>query len=354
MRSTIQEFNVRAALWWRSLLLIGIAAVGGAIHVADGTLWPSALASLTLGIGCCFAGIFLLQTAGHQTPATNLELLTLRAILILQFAMLLTANPAAGFLRNGDGLPWMFASGVATAALAGLLCTAACPRVGAAAFGLVLTCHFLVGLWFLHHTNRPVIDTLMFQHHGAAALWDGSNPYVMRLADSYSPEHSARFYGPGVSVNGRLSFGFPYPPLSLFLVAPAYWLGDVRYAHLAAMTLAAALMGCARPSKWSYGVATLFLFTPRVFYVLGLAWTEPLAVLLLAAVVFCACRQPRAVPWMLGLLLAVKQYLALAIPLVALLVPDKFLWNRMGAALGRGIAVALAGRGWRVVVNYRG
>lgn len=342
MRSVIQEINVRPSLRWRSLLLIGIAALGGAIHVADGTLCPSALGSLTLAIGCCSAGIFLLPTADRETPGAGPELLALRVILIIQFGMLLTANPAAGFLREGDGLPWVFVSGVGVAAVAGLLCTAAGHRLGTVAFGLVLICHFLVGLWFLQHTNRPVIDTLMFQQHGAASLWEGSNPYAMRLADPYSPEHSALFYGPGVSVNGRLTFGFPYPPLSLFLVVPAYWLGDVRYAHLVAMTLAAALMGYARPSKWSYGVATLFLFTPRVFYVLGLAWTEPLAVLLLAAVVFCACRQPRAVPWMLGLLLAVKQYLALAIPLVALLMPGKFLWSRMGAALGRGIVVALA------------
>ncbi|MFA6560680.1 MAG: hypothetical protein WCV00_02085 [Verrucomicrobiia bacterium] len=333
---------MRATFRWRSLLLIGTAALGGAIHVADGTLCPTALASLTLAIGCCLAGIFLLRTAHREAPGAGPELLALRLILIIQFGMLLTSNPAAGFLREGNGLPWMFVSGVGVAAMAGLLCMAAGSRAGAAAFSLVLSCHFVVGLWFLQHTNRPVIDTLMFQHHGASALWEGSNPYAMRLRDTYSPENSAQFYGPDGSVNGRLTFGFPYPPLSLFLVAPAYWLGDVRYAHLLAMTLAAALIGFVRPGKWSYGVATLFLFTPRVFLVLGASWTEPLAVLLLAAVVFCACRRPTTAPWVLGLLLAVKQYMVLAVPLVALLLPAGFRWRKLGGLWWRSMAVALA------------
>ncbi|MCX6899308.1 MAG: hypothetical protein NT105_11445 [Verrucomicrobia bacterium] len=342
MGKIVQAFNVRADLRWRSLLLIGIAALGGAIHVADGTLCPTALASLTLAIGCCLVGIFLLRTAHREAPGAGSELLTLRLILIVQFGMLLTSNPAAGFLRDGNGLPWMFVSGVGIAAMAGLLCTAAGSRTGATAFSLVLICHFVVGLWFLQHTNRPVIDTLMFQHHGVASLWEGSNPYAMRLPDPYSPENSAQFYGLGGSVNGRITFSFPYPPLCLFFAAPAYWLGDIRYAHLLAMTLAAALIGYARPGKWSYGVATVFLFTPRVFYVLGASWIEPFAVLLLAAVVFCMCRRPRIAPWVLGLLLAVKQYMVLALPLFALLLPARFRWSELGRLLSRSVLVALA------------
>ena len=333
---------MRAALWWRSVLLVGLAALGGAIHVTDGYLSPNALAGLTIAIGCCFAGIFLLRTAGSPSPRTSPDLLVLRLVLIIQFGILLTSNPAKGFLRDGNELPWVLVTGVAVAAVAGLVCTMTDRRVGIAAFGLVLVCHFLLGLWFLQHTNRPVVDTLMFQHHGAAALWSGSNPYLMRLADPYSPENSAVFYGPEGSVNGHLTFGFPYPPLSLYLVAPAYWLGDVRYAHLLAMTLATALIGFARPGKWSYGVATIFLFTPCVFLVVGMSWTDPLVVMLLAAAVFCACRRPGMTPWALGLALAAKQYMLLAIPLMALLLPAQFQWKQLRGLLWRSLAVALA------------
>ncbi len=45
-------------------------------------------------------------------------------------------------------------------------------------------------------------------------------------------------YATGVSQNGRLQFGYPYPPLTLLLALPGHLLGDFRYAQLAALTLA--------------------------------------------------------------------------------------------------------------------
>src|SRR6185437_7177466 len=116
-----------------------------------------------------------------------------------------------------------------------------------------------------------------------------------------------------------LLFGFPYPPLSLLLVLPGYLLGDFRYAHLAATTLAGALIALSRPGRIATAAAALFLFTPRGFFVLEAGWTEPMAVLMLAALVFAACRAPRASPMIVGLLLVTKQYLVLAAPLVWLL-----------------------------------
>ena len=52
-----------------------------------------------------------------------------------------------------------------------------------------------------------------------------------------------------------------------------------------------------------------------MFLILDQSWTEPLVVVLLAATVFGACRTPRIVPYTFGMLIAVKQYLVLAVPL---------------------------------------
>jgi hypothetical protein len=69
--------------------------------------------------------------------------------------------------------------------------------------------------------------------------------------------------------------------------------------------------------------AALFLTTPRVFFVLEQAWTEPFVVFGLAAVVFVACRRPRVTPWLVGAFVALKQYLVLAVPAALLLVRDR-------------------------------
>ena len=73
--------------------------------------------------------------------------------------------------------------------------------------------------------------------------------------------------GPGLSVNGRLQFGFPYFPLSLLLAMPGQLLtGDHRYAQLVALELAAILMAFAQPKGFGPIAAALFLreFTENV------------------------------------------------------------------------------------------
>ncbi|HET9450142.1 MAG TPA: hypothetical protein VFO83_04645, partial [Aggregicoccus sp.] len=102
------------------------------------------------------------------------------------------------------------------------------------------------------------------------------------------------------------------------------------------------LMAYARPGRLGAAVAALYLFTPRGLFVLEQGWTEPLVVLGLAAVVFCACRLPRALPYALGLFLASKQYLVLALPLVLLLLAPPYGWRSAWGLLWRAGATGLA------------
>jgi hypothetical protein len=108
------------------------------------------------------------------------------------------------------------------------------------------------------------------------------------------------------------------------------------------MILAAALMAYARPGRLGAVAAALYLSTPRAFFVLEQAWTEPFVVLLASAVVFCACRWPRAMPYALGLLLAIKQYTVLALlPALWLLMPGPFDWRRQWQVTWKAGATAL-------------
>jgi hypothetical protein len=96
--------------------------------------------------------------------------------------------------------------------------------------------------------------------------------------------------------------------------------GDFRYSQLFAMTLSGALIAAlASGRRIATLAAALFLFTPRGFFVLEQSWTEPYLVCALAAVALAARRASRATPWVTGLLLVVKQYMFLVLPLTWLL-----------------------------------
>jgi hypothetical protein len=118
--------------------------------------------------------------------------------------------------------------------------------------------------------------------------------------------------------------------------------GDYRYSQLAAMTLSGALMAYSRPGPLGAFAATLFLFTPRIFFVLEQGWTEPLVLLALAATVFAASRAPKYVAVLFGLFLASKQYAFLAAPALAVLMPQPFQWKDYARTLGKSLLVALA------------
>jgi hypothetical protein len=208
-------------------------------------------------------------------------------------------------------------------------------------FPLLLCLHFLLGTYHLRKTPEPHIDVFVFQQEASAALLRGENPYAITFTNISGPD--AYVYGPGLTRNGKVNFGFPYPPLSLFMALPGYLMaGDHRYAQLAAIVLAAALLAYARPGIFSTLAALLLLFTPRVFMIAELAWTEPFVVLLLCATVFCACRLPRLTPYVLGLLFASKQYSIFAAPLAVLLMARPFQWKPYLIFMSKAAAVAAA------------
>jgi hypothetical protein len=208
-----------------------------------------------------------------------------------------------------------------------------------AAFGMIAS------VAFNNLAKDPHIDVMMFQQEGSAALRHGRNPYdpnVVRFPNIYA--HDTPYYGPGVvDEDDRLTFGFPYFPLSLMMVAPGYLLGgDVRYAHVAALMLSAGMMCLARPGRWPALAATIFLLTPKALYVTDLAWSEPILILTFSFVMLCACRYPKALPYAVGLYFATKQYTILSLPAVVLLVQGPDYWKKLIVMLTKAAATAAA------------
>jgi hypothetical protein len=258
--------------------------------------------------------------------------------LVPQFAELLEAT-----LRYYFGTSFVHVFFIAGIVACGLLTLAAATgfaRTGRSWFVAVVVMHFFLGIAFLHIENVPTIDVLVFQQNASAALLSGHNPYAMTFPNVFG--EGTPLYAPELVANGRVLFGFPYPPLILFLCLPSYLLtGDVRYAHLAATTLSGLLIGFSGRSLLSKLAAVLFLFSPTVFYVVQQSWTEPFLVLLFSIVLFQR-RLGRSPFLALGLLVASKQYVVLAVPLAAwLLIRERSLRAYSGFMLRVG-AVSLA------------
>jgi hypothetical protein len=315
------------------MLALAAAAVGFAVHVRDGNYHPFAITLIALACVATFGSLFV----ERPLPPVQVERL-LAAIVLAQLVTIAVAPIAPGFPAKGAALV-PFVLGVVLAALLVVGIAWPVPRLTRFQVPLLLLLFFLLGAWVIRKAE-PVIDVYMFQQRASRALLHAKNPWALRFPNLYPDD---RFYGPGLVVNGKLQFGYPYPPLPLLMVLPG-WLAakDVRWAHLVAMTIAGGLIAYARPGRVSSLAAALLLFTPRIFLVLLLGWIEPLVVVLLALVVFVAIRRPRALPVAFGAFLAVKQYLVFAVPLAFLLAAKEARpRSTFRLVLGAGAVVAL-------------
>jgi hypothetical protein len=384
-------------------LALAALALGLAIHIRNGLFHPQGMLWLTaavmlaalgligprlrwpLAFSChgrlADAGVDRTDVPGVSQPVGSAWsgralVCILSGILITQLVVHLFSAPAEAFEPDVRGwrLPvfMLCIAGVGAWLVIHLLDL---NWLGRQRLTLLLTLHFLAGGWILTQTPEPFIDVYVFQRDGAAALLEGRNPYALTFPNIYGPD--AFVYAPHVMEDDRLLFGYPYMPLSLLLAVPGHLLfGDFRWAHLIAATSAGLFIGNLRPGPVAPLAAAVFLFTPRMFYVLEMGWTEPQAAMLLAAVVYVIIRSSRslsgqagrrhpdrsegtqpaagfdaqeapdppislrmprqgavawsrlAVPVTLGLLLAVKQYLVVLLPVTLLLAGRPIDWRR--------------------------
>ena len=285
--------------------------VGQAITLANGAYSSEAIKYITFAWTAALLGVLLPPPPVQSWQIRRVLVIVMAAGLAVQFGDLLVAPPGIYLRPNGSPLTATFQRGLAVAAVAIGVAVAERRRISWLALATLISAHFVIGSWMIRSSPEPHIDVYYFQRDSSQALLHGVNPYAITFPNIYGD--STPFYGPGMSVGGRLQFGFPYPPLSLFFATLGHLASDCRYAQLVAMDVAALLMGTMSGAGVGVLAAAIYLFTPRNFFVLEQGWTEPYAVLLVALVAFCALRHSRLLPYVVGVLFAVKQYMILAI-----------------------------------------
>jgi hypothetical protein len=184
-------------------------------------------------------------------------------------------------------------------------------------------------------TREVIIDVEIFLREGVTALLSGVNPYAITFTNPYSQAASEVFYGPGVIVDGRFDYGFPYLPVSLLAAVPGHVLGDVRFTALACLLVVALVVRAVSADDIGRLLSLSMLTGLSAMTLVVGAWTEPVMMAALALTVLFLV-QGRALPAAvaLALLLATKQYLVVIAPL---------LWVFAKLAGWRALFVALSG-----------
>jgi hypothetical protein len=297
------------------ILALSTTLLGLTLHLSGGMYAGFAVAMLLVVLGMLLAALL---GKDLSRPANLPAIPFLGGLIALElFAMLFT--PQGESLL--DAPPPLRAVYIAAVALAGCgvlwLSLGKAPRAGAG-FVLILGAFAALGIATIRQTPAPPIDVFTLQTNAAQALAHGQNPYAITMPDVYGP--SFPYYPAGAVRDGRVQYGYLYPPLPLLVTTPATLvLGDVRYTYLLCLLGTAMLVGCLRRDRVGLLLAALLLLAPSSLLLLKMSWTEPLAALLLAATVLCAVRRSRWLPLMLGCLLASKQFLPATIALVPLL-----------------------------------
>jgi hypothetical protein len=226
------------------------------------------------------------------------------------------------------------------------------------AFALFLLVHAAMTVAFLR-SSPALIDVAVSLRDGSVAVLHGHNPYAMTIPNIYPPKLTKLFYGPGVVINGRVTSGFPYPPIALLVAVAGHLLGDVRYSQLIAMLLTVLVLRRLASDRVGRAAAVLGVAAPMAIPMLSGAWTEPTLVALLACLIL-ALERRRAVfvGVLLGLFLVSKQYVVILIPLIWLI---RQWLTRRAILIGLGLATAITlpfffinpAAFWKAIVEYQ-
>ena len=326
---------------WLAVAAIGLSLT---LQLSDGFYYEPALVWLGLVLIAASLGV-----AGCGWPARarygggnaaldrvdETSVVTILVVGVMVSAGALVTAPLGRYMA--DPRPWKditLLAVVAAMTLAAIVgSTARVGRTRGIAAGILLAGGLWMGVWTIRASPRPHIDVIPVHVDAFAALTRGESPYGITFDDMY--EGNEAFYVPELRAGGKVLFGFPYPPLSLLMAWPGHaLLGDLRYSEVLAFVIAAALMVWMRPDGVGLLCAAGLLLAPRLPFHIEQGWTEPFPIVLLAATVATALRRP-ALAWLpLGLLMASKQHMALAL----LFAP----WLMASPRNGRGIAVFCA------------
>jgi hypothetical protein len=321
------------------LLTMSAISLALALQIDDGHLHPVAVVALAIALSClvraCFGDpIAAVERAGSEAIDLGLGIAIVASMVAHMARFPITTFPTGWPIR----VPVYV--GLVAAALLVVKSFQQEWRWRESRLAIAISLFALMSVWIIVNAPAPDIDVYVVLHDSCAALLKGQNPYAITFPSIYG--EGSPFYPAGAVSGGRLNIGFVYPPLLLLLALPGHLLGDVRYSHLAAMAITAAIIGVLRPDRRGFLIATLYLFSPRSLFVLERSWTEPFVTFALALVVLCACRARRWLPVALGLLFASKQYMVFAVPAIPLLWPKPFDRKRFALVIVQaGLVAAL-------------
>lgn len=285
-------------------------AAGQAVQLNNGALHTLGLAWLAAAIALLIVALRGRDISFGGAPSVR----TIVGVMIsIQWIELLVWG--VRWLPRGNGSIAIFVGGMIVAGAA-VIAILRWPRSGVCLTMLIVG-HVIAGGYVIRAMPHPGIDVWHFQQGSTDALLHGENPYTVRYRNLYDSD--TNFYSREMIVDGWLTCSCPYPPMSLLFATSGRLLGDVRWSHLLALEIAAALIVLAAPGAGGFWAAALLLLHPRALLVIGVAWTDPFVILMLAVTICCALRAPRMLWMPLGVLLATKQYTALLLPLVFLL-----------------------------------
>ena len=296
------------------LVIFAMVSLGYVLHVTNGSYTPKGIPPLMAAWGA-----MLLAFTWRRPLSFSLESI---AVAGLCFQL---------YLMVGTPLIWGWKTVVGRGGLVsiqqGLMLVAVCAGLSLTEksplsklwFPALVAVYFAMGLYILKLVPNPFIDVFSFSKEAIHELLNGRSPYGFQATNIYPKD--TPYYPPSAVLGDKLTFGYAYLPLPLLISVPGALLGDLRYSMLASMSLAALLIGYARPGRLPKLAAALLLFTPKTFLILENAWTDPTIVLATAAVAFVAIRA-RSWVWLpAGFFLAMKQQMFIGIPALLLLVP---------------------------------
>jgi hypothetical protein len=186
-----------------------------------------------------------------------------------------------------------------------------------ARFVLISACVLTGGIDAIRSSPHPDVDVFNVEQQGADVLARGENPFTHLSVQNTAPGH----VGPNLP--------YVYTPVQLFVTLPAKKIaGDVRYAMLVSILIAGAAMRSlartALPSTTSFAEdapALFYFLTPKLFFVIEQAWTEPISVMFASLAVLAHVRKkPVLAAILFGLLFATKQTMIFMVPIAWLVI----------------------------------
>jgi hypothetical protein len=295
--------NQRGAVDAGAVLLVCWAVLAVGVANSNGHYDPRSLAAVLLAWALAAVGLLALAR-GHREPNRAEPPGALRVALALAVGAALASSLAYPAGIYGVEPAVSTARALAMLATCVAVATVFGPGGAASAAGaLVIVLATAGSLVMTVASPRPSIDVWFLLTQGAEWTLRGANAYGQCWINSTDP---------------LTTCVYPYLPGQLLVDIPFVIFGEVRYASVVALTIAAFAVWRIAALPVAAALAALVVIQPKGLFLVEQAWTEPVLVAAMCVMVWAVIGQ-RSVAAMgaFALALACKQHMLLLVPLAA-------------------------------------